>query len=67
MRSQSIRMAQSFVAEARQAVREFHAALAQPEAELVIFFCSSEYDLEVLAAEMNRLFAGVQVGARGRA
>jgi hypothetical protein len=54
-------MAQSFVAEARQAVREFHAALAQPEAELVIFFCSSEYDLEVLAAEMNRLFAGVQV------
>jgi hypothetical protein len=48
-------------------VREFHAALAQPEAELVIFFCSSEYDLEVLAAEMNRLFAGVQVGARGRA
>jgi hypothetical protein len=29
--------------------------------ELVIFFCSSEYDLEVLAEEMNRLFAGVHV------
>jgi len=54
-------MAQSSAAEARQAVQEFHAALAQPDAELVIFFCSSEYDLEVLAAEMNRLFAGVQV------
>jgi hypothetical protein len=29
--------------------------------ELVIFFCSSEYDLDVLAAEICRLFAGVQV------
>ncbi len=28
---------------------------------LVIFFCSSEYDLEVLAEEMKSLFAGVQV------
>jgi hypothetical protein len=28
---------------------------------LVIFFCSSEYDLEVLAEEMRTLFAGVQV------
>jgi hypothetical protein len=29
--------------------------------ELVIFFCSSEYDLDAVADEMNRLFAGVQV------
>jgi len=28
---------------------------------LVVFFCSAEYDLDVLAAEMQRLFAGVQV------
>nr|WP_232834619.1 nitric oxide-sensing protein NosP [Rhodoferax ferrireducens] len=28
---------------------------------LVIFFCSSAYNLEILAAEMKRLFAGVQV------
>ena len=61
MSIQSIRMAQSYAAEARQAVQEFHAAVAQPDAELVIFFCSSEYDLDVLAAEMNHLFAGVQV------
>ena len=47
--------------EARQAVEEFHAAVAQPNMELVIFFCSSEYDLDVLAEEMNRLFAGIQV------
>lgn len=61
MSIQSILMAQSYAAEAQQAVKEFHAAVAQPDAELVIFFCSSEYDLDVLAAEMNHLFAGVQV------
>jgi hypothetical protein len=56
-----IRRAQSCATDARQAVREFHAAVAQPEMALVIFFCSSEYDLEVLAEEMRRLFAGAQV------
>ena len=40
---------------------EFHAAVAQPDMELVIFFCSSEYDLAALTYEMNRLFSGVQV------
>jgi hypothetical protein len=54
-------MAQSCATEALQAVEEFHGAVAQPDMELVIFFCSSEYDLDVLAAEMNRLFAGIQV------
>jgi len=29
--------------------------------ELVVFFCSSEYDLDILATEMSRLFAGTQV------
>lgn len=57
----SIRLAQSCATEARQAVLEFHAAVAQPDMELVVFFCSSEYDLDALAEEMNRLFAGVQV------
>ena len=61
MSVQNIRMAQSCATEARQAVEEFHAAVVQPNMELVIFFCSSEYDLDVLAAEMNRLFAGIQV------
>lgn len=61
MSDQHIRRAQSCATEARQAVHEFHAAVLQPNMELVIFFCSSEYDLDVLAAEMTRLFAGVQV------
>jgi len=61
MSIRNIRTAQSCATEARQAAEEFHAAVAQPEMELVIFFCSSEYDLDMLAAEMNRLFAGVQL------
>jgi hypothetical protein len=58
---QNIRMAQSCAVEARRAVEEFHGAVAQPNMELVVFFCSSEYDLDELAAEMNRLFTGIQV------
>ena len=61
MSDQRIRRAQSCATEARQAVHEFHAAVSQPDMALVVFFCSSEYDLDVLGAEMSRLFAGVHV------
>lgn len=56
-----IRRAQSCATDAREAVREFHAGVAQPDMALVVFFCSSEYDLDVLAEEMRSLFAGTQV------
>jgi hypothetical protein len=56
-----IRTAQSCATGARAAAREFHAAVAQPEMALVLFFCSTRYDLDELAEEMARLFAGVQV------
>jgi hypothetical protein len=61
MKDQFIRSAQSCARDARQAVAEFHAAVTQPGMELVLFFCSTAYDLDVLAAEMARLFAGTQV------
>jgi hypothetical protein len=61
MSDQNIRRAQSCATDARQAVHEFHAAVSQPDMALVVFFCSSEYDLDILATEMNRLFAGTQV------
>ncbi|MBU2631274.1 MAG: FIST domain containing protein, partial [Proteobacteria bacterium] len=61
MSSHNIRMAHSCAEEASQAVKEFHGAVAQPDMELVIFFCSSEYDLDVLAAQIHQRFAGVQV------
>jgi len=57
----SIRIGQSCAHDAREAAREFHAAVAQPGMGLVVFFCSSAYDLDALAEEMDRLFAGVQV------
>lgn len=53
--------AQSCEIDARAAVREFYAAVVQPDMALVIFFCSNQYDLAALAEEMSRLFAGVQV------
>jgi hypothetical protein len=56
-----IRRAQSCATNARDAVREFHAAVAQPNMVLVVFFCSAEYDLDILAVEVQRLFSGVQV------
>jgi len=46
---------------AASAVAEFHAQVAQPEMALVLFFCSPGYDLEALAAAMNRCFPGVPV------
>ncbi|MCW8400473.1 FIST C-terminal domain-containing protein [Legionella sp. PATHC038] len=57
----SIRLAQSCLTDARKAAREFYEAVKQPNMELVIFFCSSEYDLDVLADEMKYLFTGIQV------
>lgn len=56
-----IRRGQSDAAEAGAAVRAFHAAVAQPDMVLVVFFCSSGYDLEVLGEELRRRFQGVQV------
>lgn len=51
-----ILMAHSLSGDARQAVREFHAAVAQDNMALVVFFCSSSYELSVLAEELNVLF-----------
>lgn len=61
MSIQNIRIAQSQATEAKKAVEEFHKEVRQPHMELVLFFCSSEYDLDIIAAEMTRLFAGIQV------
>lgn len=57
----SLRIGHSLAANAAQAVSELHTAIAQPEMALVIFFCSSRFDLAALAAAMNERFAGVPV------
>jgi hypothetical protein len=43
------------------AARELHAAIAQSDIVLAVFFCSPEYDLEQLAAELALLFGGVNL------
>lgn len=57
----SIQVAHSLATNPVQAVREFHAGVAQPNAALVLFFCSSSYDLNVVAQEINRLFPDSRV------
>ncbi len=51
----------SDAAEARVAVAELGEQVAQPDLALLLFFCSSNYDLDALADEMNRRFVGVPV------
>src|SRR6266545_5135680 len=56
-----IRLAHSCSPDAREAVQEFHLSVTQPDMGLVVFFCSSDYDLDILEAEVGRLFAGAEV------
>ena len=56
-----IKRAHTLAKDEREAAREFHAAVTQPHMALVVFFCSSAYNLNLIAEEMRRLFAGVQV------
>ena len=57
----AIKRFQTCATDAREAVRAFHAGVAQPDLALVTFFCSNEYDLDVLAREMQAAFGDVPV------
>lgn len=59
--SPAVRAGHSTATDPAEAVREFHAAVAQPDAALVLFFCSSDYDLDALATELRAQFEGVAV------
>lgn len=56
-----IRKAHTCTTDPRKAAQEFHAMVSQPGMSLVIFFCSTEYDLDALADEMKHLFGEVLV------
>ncbi len=58
---QGVRLGHSLLQDARLAARAFHDAVAQRDCALVLFFCSSLYDLDALADELARLFDGVTV------
>lgn len=55
------RSAQSCARDARTAVQELYAGVAQEDPALVLFFCSCAYDLEALSEEINRCFEGIPV------
>lgn len=59
--SSSIISAQSTHPDARTAVREVGAALAHCDAELIIFYCSSRYDLDAIASEIRATFGTTRV------
>jgi len=59
--SELMRRGHSCAADAREAVAELSAQVAQPEMAAVLFFCSTIYDPDALAEEMNRRFPGVLV------
>lgn len=61
MTQKNIRTAHSTASEARTAVQEFSEQVGQEAMALVVFFCSSRYDLAEIADEINRQFAGVPV------
>jgi hypothetical protein len=56
-----IRLGQSQLINPKEAVREFYTSVFQENIELVIFFCSNEFDLDIIAEEINSLFRSVKV------
>ena len=56
-----IRRAYSIASSASQAAREIHDGLVQPDTALVVLFCSPSFDLDVLGAEIRRLFGTANV------
>ena len=60
-RDKLIRTGQSLSGDAATAVAELQAQIGQEDMALVVFFCSSRFDLAALAAAINERFAGVPV------
>lgn len=61
MTERHIRTGHSQAADAASAVADLHAQIGAEDLALVVFFCSSAFDLDQLAEEVNRRFAGVPV------
>lgn len=56
-----VRTGASTSTDARTAARELHAAIGAPKAALAVFYAAPTYDLDVLGAELARLFEGVHL------
>ncbi len=51
----------STLGDARLAARELHAAIGSPDARLVVFYASPDYDLDALGDELSTLFGDLPV------
>jgi hypothetical protein len=54
--SLSVRQGVSLASDEAEAVRELHAAIYQPDAQLTLFYCSPSYDRDRLAAALREAF-----------
>ena len=43
------------------AAREFHRAVWRPNLDAVLFFCSPQYDLQLLGSELSRMFPDTEL------
>jgi hypothetical protein len=60
-RGEGVLVGGSCSTDAETAAKEFHRAVWQPELELAVFFCSPDYDLDVLGAALRRRFGDAPV------
>lgn len=56
-----IRTAHSSISQPEQALQQLVAELLRPDTVLIILFCSNTYDRAILATEIKRRLADVQV------
>jgi hypothetical protein len=52
----AVRLGHTLAADPHAAVREFHSAVSQPDIAFVLFFCSSDRDLDALERELAAAF-----------
>lgn len=57
-----VKIGRSLKQDASAAVKEIHASVAQQDANLLLFFCSSKYDLKELGCRIAESFSGNVVG-----
>lgn len=57
----SFRCSQSTLPDTRQALQEICSELLRDDVACLLLFCSNQYDLDVLAGEINRLCVGIPV------
>ena len=57
-----VRTGRSLLQDEKKAVSEFYNMIQQPDPQVVIFFCSSNYDLNILGAELAQYFECPLIG-----